>query len=148
MDTKAELIKDNALENAHLRRTVGTLSEDDLRLPMEAGWTVSAVLAHMAFWDQRAIILINLWKKNGVGPSPMDTDVVNDTTRRLFLAIPPRQAAELAISLADEIDALIASLTPEMLEEIQSKGTTVNLRRAKHRRNHLEDIEKTLKGGK
>ncbi len=148
MDTIAELRKDNASENAHLKSMVENLSEDDLRLPMEAGWTVSAVLAHMAFWDQRAIILIDLWKKDGIGPSPIDTDVVNEATRRLCLAIPPRQAVELAISLADEVDALIASLTPEMLEEILTKGTAVNLRRANHRRSHLGDIKKTLQGGK
>jgi hypothetical protein len=139
-----EIIKDNARENAHLRQVSENLSDDDLRLPMEAGWTVSAVLAHLAFWDQRAITLIGKWKKDGVGPSPIDSDVVNETTRRLCLAIPPRRAVKLAVALADEVDQLIAGLGPEMVEAIQTRGTTVKLRRADHRQAHLGEIEKAL----
>ena len=144
MDTIVEIINDNARENAHLRQAVENWSDDDLCLPMEAGWTVSAVLAHLAFWDQRAITLIGKWKKEEVGPSPIDTDVVNEATRRLCLAIPPRQAAELAVVLANEVDQLIASLSPEMVEAIQARGTTVKLRRADHRRAHLGEIAKAL----
>ncbi len=144
MDTLADLIKDNASENAHLRKLVDQLSDADLRLPMEAGWTVAAVLGHMAFWDQRAITLIAKWQKEGVGPSAVDTDVVNEATRLLCLAIEPRSAAELSVRLAGEIDQLIAGLTPALLEAIQTKGATVNLRRANHRRTHLGEIEKAL----
>jgi hypothetical protein len=144
MDTFDEIIKDNARENAHLRHLVEGLSNEDLCLHLEAGWTVSAVLAHLAFWDQRAITLIKKWKMEGVGPSPIDTDIVNETTRILCLAIQPRKAAELAVALADEMDKVIAGLTPEMVEAIQGKGTTVKLRRADHRRTHLGEIEKVL----
>ena len=80
-----------------------------------------------------------------MGPSAIDTDLVNESMRTLCLAIEPR-AAELAVRLADEIDQLIAGLTPAMLEAIQTKGTTVNLRRANHRRTHLGEIEKALAG--
>ena len=144
MNIMEDIIKDNASENAHLRRVAGQLADDDLRLSMEAGWTVSAVLAHLAFWDQRAITLIGKWTKEGVGPSPIDTDVVNEATRSLCLAIPPPQAAGLAMELADKVDRVIAGLAPEMLEAIQTKGTTVKLRRADHRRTHLGEIEKVL----
>jgi hypothetical protein len=146
MDTLEDLTKDNASENAHLRKLVNQLSDAELRHPLEAGWTVAAVLGHMAFWDQRALTLIAKWQKEGVGPSAVDTDVVNEATRVLCLAIEPRAAAELAVRLADEIDQLIAGLTPAMLEAIQAKGTTVNLRRANHRRSHLGEIEKALAG--
>ncbi len=144
MDTFAEIINDNARENAHLRKFVESLSDENLRLPLEAGWSVSAVLAHLAFWDQRVITLIGKWEKEGVGPSPIDTDVVNDVTRRLCLAIPPCDAAGLAVECADEVDKLIAGLTPGMVEAIQAKGTSVKLRRADHRRSHLGEIEKEL----
>jgi len=144
MDTFDEIIRDNARENAHLRQLVEGLLDEDLRLPMEAGWTVSAVLAHLAFWDQRAITLIGKWKVEGVGPSAMDTDVVNEATRPLCLSIPPPQATTLAIAVADKLDKIIAGLTPEMVEAILAKGTTVKLRRADHRRAHLGEIEKAL----
>lgn len=141
-----EIIKDNARENVHLRKAVEYLSDEDLCLPLEAGWTVSAILAHLAFWDQRAITLIGKWKKEGVGTSPIDTDVVNEATRTLCLAIPPRMAAELAMALTDDVDKVIAELTPELVEAIQTKGTTVKLKRADHRRNHLREIEELLQG--
>ena len=139
-----ENIKDNARENDHLRKLVERLSDEGLRTPMEAGWTVSAVLAHLAFWDQRAIMLIEKWKQEGVSESAIDVDVVNDVTRRFCLAIQPGKAAELAITIADEIDQLIMDLNPEMVEAILTKGTTVKLNRADHRRTHLGEIEKVL----
>jgi hypothetical protein len=111
---------------------------------MAAGWTVSAVLAHLAFWDQRAITLIEKWKKEGISESPIDFDVVNEVTRRLCLAIEPREAAQLAITLANEIDQVITDLNPEMVEAILTKGVTVRLNRADHRRTHLVEIEKAL----
>jgi len=144
MNTLNEIIKDNSSENAHLKKLVGTLSDGDLRVPLEAGWTVSSILAHLAFWDQRAATLIAKWEKEGVSESPIDTDVVNEVTRRLCLAIEPREAARLAVTLADELDTLIAGLAPAMIEAIQTKGTTVRLRRADHRRVHLGEIEKVL----
>ncbi len=146
MNIIEEIIKDNARENEHLRKLIEHLDEEALAIPLEAGWTVSAVLAHLAFWDQRAIMLIGKWKKEGVGPSPIDTDIVNEATRSLCLAIPPRKAAELAVTLADEVDKLIAGLAPEMEKSIQTKGTTVKLRRADHRRTHLGEIEKVFDG--
>jgi hypothetical protein len=144
MNIIEEMIDDNASEYAHLRELVERLKDDDLGLPLEAGWTVSAVLAHLAFWDQRAITLIGKWKKEAVGPSPIDTDIVNEATRRLCLVIQPRKAAELAVALAGEVDKTIAELTPDMVEAIQTKGSTVKLRRADHRRTHIGEIEKAL----
>jgi hypothetical protein len=139
-----ELIRDNAQGNASLKRLAEKLSDEDLRTPMEAGWTVSAVLAHLAFWDQRAITLIEKWKEEGVGDSAIDVDVVNEATMRLCLAIPPRKAAELAITVADEIDRLICDLNPEMVQAILMRGATVKLNRADHRRTHMNEIEGAL----
>jgi hypothetical protein len=143
MNSIEEIIKDNSREYAHLSNVIGH-SDDDLEIHLDAGWTVSAVLVHLAFWDQRAITLIAKWKKKGVSPSPIDTDVVNDAILGLCLAIPPRKAAELALTFADEVDNVIANLTPEMVEGIQTMGNPVNLRRADHRRTHLGEIERKL----
>jgi hypothetical protein len=137
-------IRDNAQENATLKKLVEGLSDKDLLVPLEAGWTVAAILAHLAFWDQRAATLIEKWKQEGVGGSAIDMDVVNEATRRLCLAIPPRKAAKLAVTLADEVDQLICDLNPEMVEAILTKGTTVRLNRADHRRTHLGEIERAL----
>ncbi len=137
-------IAENAAARGRLAALAARLSDQQLSQPLEAGWTVSAVLAHLAFWDRRALILIEKWKKEGVGPSATDTDIVNEATRGLCLAIPPRAAADLALSAAAAIDQAIEQLSPEMVKEMETIGTTVRLDRARHRRTHLDQITAAL----
>ena len=137
-------VSENAAELKRLQALVKRLTDEQLARSLEAGWTVSAVLAHLAFWDQRALVLLDKWGKEGIGPSPVDMDVANEATRLLCLAIPPRAAAELAIACARQIDEAIERLSPERAADIERTGTTVRLNRAHHRRDHLGEIEKAL----
>lgn len=139
------LARENAIERKHLEKLVASLNDEELSHPLDTGWTVSAVLAHLSFWDIRAITLINQWKNEGIRESPIDTDVINEVTRELCLAIPPRVAAELAIEKASIIDQLIEQLSPDLIEGIMTIGTTVHLKRYEHRRIHLNEIEKVLR---
>ena len=137
-------VKENTSEREHLAALANRLTEDELSRPLQAGWTVSGVLAHLAFWDQRALTLLDKWEKEGIGPSPIDTDVVNEATRLHCNAVPPRAAAQLAIACATAIDDKIARLDPAMLSDVETNGKTVRLDRAHHRRAHLEQIEPAL----
>jgi uncharacterized SAM-binding protein YcdF (DUF218 family) len=137
-------IAENTTERERLIALVNRLTDEELAHPLEAGWTASAVLAHLAFWDLRASVLLDKWAKEGIGPSPTDTDVINEATRLLCLAISPRAAAELAISSAQKIDREIEQLSAEQAAEIEQNGKTVRLDRARHRREHLGQIEKAL----
>jgi hypothetical protein len=137
-------VDDNKIEREHLAQFVNGLSEVQLVHPMPAGWTVAAVLAHLAFWDQRGVVLLEKWAKEGIGPSPLDTDVVNEVTRTLCLAIPPRTAAQLAIDCAARIDAAIEQLSPQFAADVMEKGKTVRLNRADHRRMHMAEIKQAL----
>jgi hypothetical protein len=137
-------VEENTSSREDLATIVKHLTDENLNHPLEAGWTVAAVLAHLAFWDYRALVLIHKWKKEGIGPSPVDTDVVNEAARILCLAIPPRLAAELVIAQAFSIDEEIASLDPNLVSEIEALGQTVRLNRAGHRREHLGLIEQAL----
>src|SRR3712207_3252365 len=101
-------IAENNFERERLTRLVERLSDEELRRPMSAGWTVAAVLAHMAFWDARALSLMDKWER-GSAPSaadyePEDIDWINDASRPLCLALLPRTAAQLALQLAEETD--------------------------------------------
>ena len=144
MALEQSYLSENTAECEHLRALVNRLTDKELARPLDAGWTVSAVLAHLAFWDQRALVLIKKWEKEGIGPSPMDPDIVNEATRLHCLAIPPRTAAELAISCAQNIDQAIERISPAMAAEMDKIGKTVRLNRADHRRDHLGQIEKAL----
>ena len=139
-----DFVAKNNVERKNLVDFARRLSAEDLRHPMEAGWSVAAVLAHLAFWDLRALTLIQKWQNEAVAPSPIDTDVVNEATRRLCLAIEGQAAVELACSAAESVDQAIAQLSPEMVKNIQTTAPNVRMERAAHRRQHLAEIQQAL----
>lgn len=135
-------INDTSLQQ--YRNLLSTCSDEDLTTPMPAGWTVSAVLMHLLFWDQRALTLLDKWEKDGVEFSAIDIDVVNEVTRYICLAVPPRVAMNMFLLTADALNDRISLLDPKWIVEIEEKGKNVNLNRAKHREMHLEEIKKVL----
>jgi hypothetical protein len=98
----------------------------------------------MTFYDQRALVLLARWKKDGIAPSPLDVDVVNDASRPLFNAVAPREMKRLVVAAAEAIDAAIDALDPQYLSRIETEGKPVRLNRAAHREHHLGQIEKAL----
>src|SRR5439155_4093557 len=101
MAPEREYIAVNNAERERLRALIDRLSDAELSRPMAAGWTISATLAHMGFWDARVLYLLDKWER-GSGPSaadiePEDIDWVNDSAKPLCLALPPREAARLAL---------------------------------------------------
>ncbi len=144
MTGKNQYSEANSTSRKEYAEFVAKLSDKDLVTHMPADWTVSAVLAHLAFWDFRAITLIKKWQETGVGDSPNDTDVVNEATRPLFIAIEPRRALQLSLDYAAELDALIDSLDADFIRAIEERGKAVRLDRAHHRYMHMNDIKAAL----
>lgn len=110
---------ENDAQRERLRALIADSSDAELVRPMPAGWTVAAVLAHIAFWDARALYLMEKWR-SGIPPSaadyePEDIDWANDAGKPLCLALPPRDAARLALRLAEETDSRVKALSDEML---------------------------------
>jgi hypothetical protein len=138
---------DNARELERLRALVSKLSDQDLGSMVNEYWTVAGVLGHMAFWDGRALFLAGKLQRDGAltpaEAEPEDVDWINDSARPLIHAIPPRQAAEVALRIAEETDELIASLSPEVVAKIDD-NSPLNLVRADHRGEHLDEIEAAL----
>jgi hypothetical protein len=125
---------------------VNGITDEELTLTLyKEGWTVAVALAHLAFWDMRRVVLLKKWKQSGVKPSPADTDTINDMLVPFFLALPPRKAAGLVISTAEELDSQFEALSPELAEAILSLGDPNALNRSRHRKMHLDDIDNLLK---
>ena len=107
-----DFIEDNARELQRLRALVGRLTDDQLRAAVNEHWTVAAVLGHVAFWDARALYLVEHFDPATGFPDdvdePRNVDWINDSTRPLIHAIDPREAAELTLRLAEQIDAGVA----------------------------------------
>ncbi len=146
--TYTAYVAENTATRERLKALVARLSDDDLRRPLEEGWTVGATLAHIAFWDQRALRLLEKWERQGVSPSPLpaDVDAINDAMRALCLAIPPRAAAELMIETAEAIDRKIEQISPELAAAVQAGGNHVSFKRFHHRLEHLEQLEGMFAG--
>jgi len=139
----------NREERNRLEALLARLSDQELGRPLEAGWTIAAVLGHLAFWDQRILVLIEQWRKGGAAAIPKQLDEssvdwINDATKPMLLAVPPRRAAELMMSIANAVDATVDALPEELVSRNTAAGNPVNLLRATHRREHREEIERAL----
>jgi hypothetical protein len=148
-------IEENARELDRMRALVERLDADDLQRQVNEFWTVAGVLGHIAFWDGRALALSEKLERGLASGSehlfssddnePDEVDWINDATRPLIHAVPPRQLARLALDIAAETDARVAALPPEHLwpRDIESP---LNAFRASHRGEHLNDIDAALGG--
>jgi hypothetical protein len=150
MPADRSYITGNDKERARLKAIVARSSDAELARPMPAGWTVAGVLLHAAFWDQRIIVLLGLWQGQGIEPRPElaeDVAWMNDSMKPLLLAVAPRKAAEVAVAIAEETDALVAKVSDALIARNIALGDAgINLSRADHRGEHLEDIERVLGG--
>jgi hypothetical protein len=138
----------NDAARSKLRALAARLTDADLARPMPAGWTVASVLAHVAFWDQRILVLLDRWEQS---PSTVpraineaDVDWVNDATKALLLAMPPRRAAELTVATAEAVDARVAALPDDLLARNKAAGSPLSMTRSVHREEHLNEIERVL----
>ncbi|MDP9302845.1 MAG: maleylpyruvate isomerase N-terminal domain-containing protein [Actinomycetota bacterium] len=140
-------VEANRVQLERMRAFVDRATDDDLRTPMPAGWTPAAVLGHLAFWDQHALVIMDIVDR-GLTPPPHDdatVDWINDTAKRFLVSIEPRAAALLALQIADETDRRIAALSDEQLEGATGRWFTA--RRWEDRREHVDEIEHALAGG-
>jgi len=138
-------VGENAKERERLNRLVNRISDEELTLPMGKGWTIAAAFVHLAFWDQRALVLMRKWKMSGVAPSPIDDDVSNDSILPLCLAISPRVAANLAVTAAEAIDLELEKAPDDLINEIWKLKERFRLYRSEHRKVHIDQIEKLIK---
>lgn len=131
-----------------LETLVQGLSDEDLARSTDYGWTVAALLAHLAFWDHRMSVILHRWQEAGLDDSPIDAGAVNDALKVICHALEPRTAAGLAVSAAEKIDSELEMLSPERVAEIEAHAeatsTQFRMNRSLHRASHLKDIEALL----
>ncbi|MDP9280803.1 MAG: DinB family protein [Chloroflexota bacterium] len=129
-----------------MRALVERLDDDALAIPVNEYWTVAGVLGHIAYWDIRVLVLaekIDRGEPWAPGDAEPEGDWLNDTTRPLIQAIAPREAAQLALRIAEQTDARVAELPLDRLFP-RDPGSPIYAVRADHRREHLDEIEAAL----
>jgi Mycothiol maleylpyruvate isomerase N-terminal domain len=140
--------QENAESYQRLKSIVHRLTDTDLALSTDYGWTIAALLAHLAFWDQRVLVILRRWQEDGFDESPIDAMAVNDSLRVICHALDPRRAVELSLFAAEQVDAELDKLTPDFVkkieEHIEATSTQFRMNRSLHRNGHLDDIEVLL----
>lgn len=139
----------NTESRQRLNTLVNELSDADLACTTDYGWTVAALLGHLAFWDHRMSVVLKRWQTDGLDPSEIDSTAVNDALRVICHALEPRTAAALAVSAAEKIDAELDMLTAEFVKQLEehaaATGTQFRMNRSLHRESHIKDIEALIK---
>src|SRR5262249_30011385 len=140
---------ENDRERRRLEALVGKLDDATLGRPMPAGWTVAAVLAHLAFWDQRIVLFCERLRRGASVPaidSP-HVDWINDAAKPMQLALPPRRAAVVPAEGAGAAARAGGALWDELLGRNAAAGSPLNALREEHRRGHLNEIEQARAKG-
>lgn len=137
-------IERNRASTQRIRDMAARLSDEELRHPVGQHWTVGIVFAHLAFWDRRVMYVLDKTEQDGKLFIPEIDIFVNDLSLPLWAAIPPREAARIAIESAETLDRRLEAYSPALLEEIQ----VYNKRwvdRSLHRGEHLNEADQALK---
>jgi hypothetical protein len=148
----SSFVQENDESRRKLETLVRSLSDQELALHTPYDWTVAALLAHLAFWDQRMVAILRRWKESGFDPSPIDSAAVNGALKAICHAVEPRLAIELCLASAEAVDAELAALTPDLVKQIEAHAeatsTQFRMNRSLHRNDHLKDIELLLQQNK
>jgi hypothetical protein len=134
----------NRAATERLRRLVNRLTDDQLSQPVGEHWTVGVCLAHLAFWDRRVMYVMEMTRTEGRAFTPNIDIFVNDLSLPLWAAIPPREAARLALETADACDKQLEAF-PEALLELMYNNRQRDVVRALHRNAHLDEVDAALK---
>jgi hypothetical protein len=145
MGLDRSFIELNRASTERIRALVKRLTDEEMLHPVGAHWTVAIALAHLAFWDRRAMYVLDMTERDGKLFIPEIDIFVNDLSLPLWAAIPPRAAARIAIETAEAVDKRLEDFPPALLEQIYAYNKRWVVR-ALHRGEHLDEVDAALKG--
>jgi hypothetical protein len=123
-----------------LRTYAEGLPDEQLTQSIDDEWTVSAVLAHVAFWDRRTVVCVDgMLRDSSYLPLRTEVDVINPAMLPQWRRLEPNSSLEELIEAGELFLRTVDSLDEETAQRIQSSGV-VNVRRWRHYQEHLEQI--------
>ena len=134
----------NRASTERIKQLAASLSDEEMQTRVGEHWTVSIALAHLAWWDRRVMYVLDMTVKNGKLFVPEIDIFVNDLSLPLWAAIPPREAARIAIESSADLDAQLEAFPQDLLEEIYNYNKRWVVR-ALHRNEHLNEVDAALK---
>lgn len=133
----------NRLSRERIRALAERLTDSEMQTRVGEHWTVGVVFAHIAWWDRRVMYVLDMTEKDGKLFIPEIDIFVNDLSLPLWLVIPPREAARIAIDTAETLDKRLEEYSPELLEDIYNYNQRWVIR-ALHRGEHLDEADAAL----
>ena len=143
MTLDRSFIEHNRASTDRIRALAASLTDEQMQHPVGEHWTVGIALAHLAWWDRRVMYVLEMTERNGELFIPEIDIVVNDLSLPLWAAVPPREAARIAIESAETLDRRLESYPPALLEAIYAYNKRWVVR-ALHRGEHLDEVDAAL----
>jgi hypothetical protein len=145
MTLDRSFVERNRASTERIRALAASLTDEQMQHPVGEHWTVAIALAHLAFWDRRVMYVLDITERDGKLFIPEIDIFVNDLSLPLWAAIPPREAARIAIETSEELDRRLEDYSPALIEEIHAYNERWVVR-ALHRGEHLNEVDAALKG--
>lgn len=141
----------NDEQRQRLIETIGRLTAADYDLEVMPGWTVGAMLAHLAFWDR---LVIERWTRAiaddatiPVSLSDVLTDLINGASLAQWLAMPGPLAGREAVAAGEAVDQFVEGLEDARVAAAEAAGLGRLVDRSRHRAEHLDMIDAALGRG-
>lgn len=142
MDIKA-VFRENRKSTERLSGMLEKLPDSLLGAPVAGGWNVKLTLAHLAFWDQRGVLVVESAVRDGKLHAPFYDDQLNDILAPVLDLIPAAEVKQFAPAVARKLDALLENCPAEILEELEKVNPRL-IDRSLHRNDHLAEIERAI----
>jgi hypothetical protein len=146
MSMDRSYVAENDAERARLQAVVARLTDAEMEHPISEGWTVGVGLMHLAFWDRLSLSKFEEWERTGtvqMMPGREVVDGINDAMLPWWRTVAPAHIKHEVIAAAEAVDRKAATLPEPIIEAILAMRPR-SLRRASHRRQHLDQIERAL----
>ena len=144
MTLDRSFVEFNRASTDRIRALAARLTDEEMQHPVGEHWTVGIALAHLAWWDRRVMYVLDMTERNSDLFVPEIDIFVNDLSLPLWAAIPPREAARIAIESAETLDQRLEGYPPALLEAIYAHNKRWVIR-ALHRGEHLDEVDAALK---
>jgi len=143
----SELVEATVHGLRRMRAVVASLDDESLQRGLGDGWTVAAILAHLAFWDHWVEARWNHFARTGSFHDLPDdvTHLVNDAAMATWLALPPRDAARLCLDAAVSVTRRIERLSAHQISAAVETGRPALIDRTLHWYPHADQIDRAAR---
>ena len=145
-DQHDELVTNTRLGLDRLTASLSKLAPIELNVPLANEWTVSATLAHLAFWDQWVVARWRRFQRIGCFEDIDDSvmDLVNEASLPAWTALAAEKTVKMALASAQQVFATVSNLPEEARAAATKTGRNSMLDRTLHWDPHLQDINKAV----